>query len=127
MADKIASLGGQPIIEPRAVPPAEHPRQMVEQALAAEKQAIADYDKRLRQADAFGDVGLKVSLENHVADETNAFAPAGMTAEYLQAVRRRLQLMGDRSTALLFDDPRSSVTKGKEPDEVQQEFRRRCL
>ena len=43
---------------------------MLEQALAAEKQAIADYEERLRQADAFGDVGLRVSLENQVADET---------------------------------------------------------
>jgi bacterioferritin len=43
---------------------------MLEQALAAEKQAIVDYDERLRQADAFGDVGLKVSLENQLADET---------------------------------------------------------
>ena len=43
---------------------------MLEQVLAAEKQAIVDYDERLRQADAFEDAGLKVSLENQVADET---------------------------------------------------------
>jgi bacterioferritin len=43
---------------------------MLEQALAAEKQAIVDYDQRLRQADAFGDAGLKVSLEKKVVDET---------------------------------------------------------
>ena len=70
LADKIATLGGEPTTEPRAIPRADQPRQMLEQALAAEKQAIADYDERLRQADAFGDVGLKVSLENQVADET---------------------------------------------------------
>src|SRR5271163_1826144 len=70
LADKIAALGGKPTTEPRAVPNANQPREMLEHALAAEKQAIADYDKRLRQADAFGDVGLKVSLENQVADET---------------------------------------------------------
>ncbi len=70
LADKIATLGGEPTTEPRAVPHADQPREMLEQALAAEKQAIADYDERLRQADAFGDVGLKVSLENQVADET---------------------------------------------------------
>jgi len=70
LADKIATLGGEPTTEPRAVPPADRPREMLEQALAAEKQAIADYDERLRQADAFGDVGLRVSLENQVADET---------------------------------------------------------
>ena len=70
LADKIATLGGEPTTEPRAVPHADQPREMLEQALAAEKQAIADYDERLRQAEAFGDVGLKVSLENQVADET---------------------------------------------------------
>ncbi|HLJ92615.1 MAG TPA: ferritin-like domain-containing protein [Gemmataceae bacterium] len=70
LADKIATLGGEPTTEPRAIPHANQPREMLEQALAAEKQAIADYDERLRQADAFGDVGLKVSLENQVADET---------------------------------------------------------
>jgi bacterioferritin len=70
LADKIASLGGDPTTEPRAVPDADQPREMLEHALAAEKQAITDYDARLRQADAFGDVGLRVSLENQVADET---------------------------------------------------------
>jgi bacterioferritin len=70
LADKIASLGGEPTTEPRTIPHADQPREMLEQALAAEKQAIADYDERLRQAEAFGDVGLRVSLENQVADET---------------------------------------------------------
>src|ERR1700691_3825977 len=69
LADKIATLGGEPTTEPRAIPHADQPKEMLEQALAAEKQAIVDYDDRLRQADAFGDVGLKVSLENQVADE----------------------------------------------------------
>ncbi len=70
LADKIASLGGEPTTEPRAIPHADQPKEMLEHALAAEKQAIADYDERLRQAEAFGDVGLKVILENQVADET---------------------------------------------------------
>jgi bacterioferritin len=43
---------------------------MLEQALAAEEQAIADYNARIRQAEAFGDFGLRVDLENQVADET---------------------------------------------------------
>lgn len=70
LADKIASLGGEPTTVPRAVNRADQPREMLEQALAAEKQAIADYDARLGQADAFGDVGLKVNLENQIADES---------------------------------------------------------
>jgi bacterioferritin len=70
LADKIAALGGEPTTEPRPVPHVSQPRQMLEQALAAEKQAIADYDERIHQAEDFGDIGLKVGLENQVADET---------------------------------------------------------
>jgi bacterioferritin len=43
---------------------------MLEHALAAEGQAITGYNQRLRQAEGFGDFGLKVDLENQVADET---------------------------------------------------------
>ena len=70
LADKIACLGGEPTTKPRDAPPADDPREMLEQALQAEKQAIIDYCKRIRQAEAAGDIGLKVNLENQVADET---------------------------------------------------------
>jgi bacterioferritin len=70
LADKIAALGGEPTTEPRAVPHANLPREMLGHALAAEGQAIADYNGRLRQAEGFGDFGLKADLEGQVADET---------------------------------------------------------
>lgn len=70
LADKVAALGGEPTTEPRPVPHANQPREMLGQALAAEAQAIADYQDRLGQAEGFGDFGLKVSLENQLADET---------------------------------------------------------
>jgi len=70
LADKIAVLGGTPTTTARPVPPATAVRQMLENVLAAEKQAIADYMCRVEQAEAFGDLGLKVKLENQVADET---------------------------------------------------------
>jgi bacterioferritin len=70
LADKIAALGGEPTTEARQVPNAEQPREMLERALAAEEKAIKAYHRRARQAEAFGDFGLKVVLENHVADET---------------------------------------------------------
>ena len=70
LADKIACLGGEPTTKPRDVPVADDPREMLEQALQAEKQAIADYGERIRQAETAGDIGLKVNLENQVADET---------------------------------------------------------
>jgi bacterioferritin len=70
LADKIASLGGEPTTEPRPIPHADQPQEMLKQALAAETQAIADYAERVCQAEACGDVGLKVNLENQLADET---------------------------------------------------------
>src|SRR5689334_15393058 len=70
LADKIAALGGEPTTAPRRVPPADQPREMLGHALAAEEQAIADYNGRIRQAQGFGDLGLKASLETQVADET---------------------------------------------------------
>jgi bacterioferritin len=70
LADKIAALGGEPTTEPRPVPHADQPREMLGQALAAEVQAVADYNARIGQAEAFGDFGLKADLETQVADET---------------------------------------------------------
>ncbi len=70
LADKIAALGGEPTTEPRPVPHAQQPREMLQHALAAEEQAVADYKARIRQAEDFGDFGLKADLENQVADET---------------------------------------------------------
>src|SRR5580658_5830151 len=70
LSDKIAALGGEPTTEPRPVPHASQARQMLDCALAAEKQAIADYTTRIGQAEACGEIGLKVALENQLADET---------------------------------------------------------
>ncbi|HVA47923.1 MAG TPA: ferritin-like domain-containing protein [Pirellulales bacterium] len=70
LSDKIAALGGQPTTVPRPVPEAQTPREMLLNVLQAEKQAIADYTRRVEHAESFGDVGLKVALENQVSDET---------------------------------------------------------
>ncbi|MDI3339550.1 MAG: ferritin-like domain-containing protein [Sphaerobacter sp.] len=70
LANKIAALGGKPTVEPRPVKTATDARQMLELALEAEKQAIRDYTERARQAEEFGDIGLKVQLENQILDET---------------------------------------------------------
>jgi bacterioferritin len=70
LADKIAALGGEPTTVPRPVPHANQPREMLGQALAAEVQAVKDYNARIRQAEGFGDFGLKADLESQVADET---------------------------------------------------------
>jgi bacterioferritin len=70
LSDKIAALGGEPTTQPRPVPHAEQPREMLDHALAAEKEAIADYNTRIGQAEGFGDLGLKANLETQVSDET---------------------------------------------------------
>lgn len=70
LANKIVALGGEPITEPRAVPEAGTNREMVEAVLEAERRAVKDYTQRAEEAEAFGDKGLAVQLEDMVADET---------------------------------------------------------
>jgi bacterioferritin len=70
LSDKIAALGGEPTTEPRPVPHVNEPKEMLECALSAEEQAIAGYTMRIRQAETCGELGLKVELENQLADET---------------------------------------------------------
>jgi bacterioferritin len=70
LANKIVALGGEPTTKAREVPAAKANREMVEAVLEAEKRAVADYTKRARQAEEFGDKGLVVALEDIVNDET---------------------------------------------------------
>lgn len=69
LANKIVALGGEPTTTPRPVPPAHNNREMLEAVLAAELQAGKDYTQRAEQADAYGDKGLVVALEDMVRDE----------------------------------------------------------
>jgi bacterioferritin len=73
LAEKIASLGATPTTTPRPVPQTSDPRKMLENVLAAERQAIADYKARAEQAAAYGDKGLATHLETIVEDETGHF------------------------------------------------------
>ena len=70
LANKIVALGGEPTSEARAVPAASSNQEMLEAVLAAERKAVADYTQRVRDAEAFGDKGLVVQLEDIVRDET---------------------------------------------------------
>ncbi len=70
LANKIVALGGEPTTTPRPVPKAKTNREMLEAVLAAELQAVADYTARAEEADAFGDKGLAVQLEDMVRDES---------------------------------------------------------
>lgn len=73
LAGKIASLGGAPTTKPRNVPETVESRQMLENVLSAEKQAIADYKQRAEQAAAYGDKALATHLETIVEDETGHY------------------------------------------------------
>lgn len=70
LANKIVALGGEPATTPRPVPAARSNREMLEAVLAAERQATADYSQRALEAEAFGDKGLVVQLEDMVRDES---------------------------------------------------------
>ena len=70
LANKIVALGGEPTTVPRPVPAAPTNKDMVEAVLAAEKQATLDYTQRAKEAEAVGDKGLAVQLEDMVRDES---------------------------------------------------------
>jgi len=71
LANKIVALGGEPTAQARAVPAAHTNQEMLEAILAAERQATADYTQRAKEAEAFGDKGLVVQLEDMVRDESS--------------------------------------------------------
>ncbi|MFQ5630640.1 MAG: bacterioferritin [bacterium] len=66
LANKIVALGGEPV----TVPGAKTNREMLEAVLAAERQTTSDYTQRAKEAEAFGDKGLAVQLEDMVRDES---------------------------------------------------------
>ncbi len=69
LANKIVALGGEPATVAAPVPAATNNREMLQAILAAELQAGEDYTRRAEEADAYGDKGLVVALEDMVRDE----------------------------------------------------------
>jgi bacterioferritin len=70
LANKIVALGGEPTTKPRDVQKAGTNREMLQAVLEAERRAVEDYTQRAKQADAFGDKGLAVQLEDMIRDES---------------------------------------------------------
>jgi bacterioferritin len=70
LANKIVALGGEPTTE--AAPVAEAPtnKAMIEAVLSAERRAVEAYTQRAKDAEAYGDKGLAVQLEDMVRDES---------------------------------------------------------
>ncbi|MGH2560631.1 MAG: ferritin-like domain-containing protein [Thermomicrobiales bacterium] len=71
LANKIAALGGDPTVTPKDVLTSRDTREMLTFIQQAEARTIENYRQRIEQAEAAGEIGLKVQLEDFVSDETN--------------------------------------------------------
>lgn len=70
LADKIVALGGTPTVVPKPVKHASSVKEMLEITLQAEIETIERYTLRCQQAEEAGEIGLKIELEDIIADET---------------------------------------------------------
>jgi bacterioferritin len=70
LANKIVALGGEPVTTPHPVHAAHDNKSMLQAVLEAELEAVKNYTQRAKEADAFGDKGLAVQLEDMVRDES---------------------------------------------------------
>lgn len=69
LADKIAAMGGNPVTTPAPVREANSALEMLQGVRDAEQDALRRYTERVGQAEALGEIALKVQLENFIADE----------------------------------------------------------
>ena len=70
LAQKIVALGGTPVTSAAPVELGSSNRERIELALQAEKDTIGRYMKRVEQAEAAGEPGLRLRLEDLIVDET---------------------------------------------------------
>ncbi|MFC4619094.1 ferritin-like domain-containing protein [Camelliibacillus cellulosilyticus] len=70
LAEKIATLGGEPTTQPADVVYTNDAKQMLEEIYKSESATIERYKKRRAQADELGMIDLVVQLEDMIADET---------------------------------------------------------
>ena len=71
LADKITALGGELQINPKMPKKIQTAKQMMQIDIEGERKVIAHYTKRIAQAEAFGDKGLAIRLEDMLAEETD--------------------------------------------------------
>jgi bacterioferritin len=71
LADKIAALGGTPVSVPAPVKVVSDPKAMLQAALDAEVETIANYVERRGQAEAAGEHGLAAEFDQIISDETH--------------------------------------------------------
>ncbi len=70
LANKITFLGGEPTTQPSKINSPHTNKEMLEELLEAEKKAVAAYTQRAKDAEAFGDKGLQIQLEDMILDES---------------------------------------------------------
>ncbi len=71
LADKITALGGDLDIRPAMPKKVRTAKEMMQIDIAAERQVIENYTRRIEQAEVFGDKGLVIRLEDMLAEETD--------------------------------------------------------
>lgn len=71
LADKISALGGEVKIQPSMPKKVKSAKEMLEVNAAAERNIVASYTERIKQAQEFGDMGLVIRLEDILAEETD--------------------------------------------------------
>jgi len=71
LANKVVALGGQPTTVPRDVPLPESNRGMLQAVVEAEGHAMRAYTERAQEAEAYGDKGLAVQIEDFIRDESS--------------------------------------------------------
>jgi bacterioferritin len=70
LADKLVALGAVPTTAPAQAPTAQENRAMLENALRAEEETIERYTRRAHQAEAAGEIAIKVQIEDIIVDES---------------------------------------------------------
>ncbi len=71
LADKITALGGELRIDPKKPRRVQTVKQMMQIDIEEERKVVANYSKRIAQAETFGDKGLAIRLEDMLAEETD--------------------------------------------------------
>lgn len=70
LCDQIVALSGNPKLTSSKFSETRDIKTMLENDLDAERESILEYRERVKQADSAGEVGLKLRLEELIAEET---------------------------------------------------------
>jgi bacterioferritin len=71
LSDQIVNLGGVPKLATQKISDTRDLKTMLEHDLDLEREAILEYRERAKQAELAGEIGLKLRLEELIAEETD--------------------------------------------------------